>query len=422
MEERKMPGLIDKKEPSLKDYEQIVGSGVIDELKCLARALKGKRIQHINSTRVGGGVAEMLNRVIPLMKELGVDIQWDVIEGNPDFFNVTKKFHNSLHGREEGITDKDLEIYLNTAHKYIKDTEITGDVVFVHDPQPIALIQKKKDNNNRKWIWRCHIDVSSPDERVWNFLEGFIEGYDASMFSSPKFTRSLKIPQFLICPAIDPLCDKNKELEPKVIEEVLSRYKIDKDKPIVTQVSRYDYLKDPVGVVEAFRMAKHYVDCQLVLAGNKAADDPETEKVLAEVRKAADGLSDVKLLMISPETNNIDVNAIQRASSVILQKSIREGFALTVTEALWKCKPVIASSVGGIPLQIKHKYSGLLCHSVEGAAMYIKQILHNPEYASTLALNGRVHIERNFLITRLIREHMLIALATFNKGKDVVSL
>lgn len=417
-----MPCLIEKKEPSLKDYEQVVGSSIIEELKRLADALKGKKIQHINSTRIGGGVAEMLNRVIPIMRELGVDIQWNVIEGNHDFFNVTKKFHNSLHGREENITDEDLEIYLDTAHKYIKDTEITGDVVFVHDPQPIALIQKKRENDKRRWIWRCHIDVSSPNERIWNFLEGFIEGYDASIFSSPKFTRPLKIPQFLICPAIDPLCDKNKELEQEIIEEVLSRYGIDKDKPIITQVSRYDYLKDPVGVIEVFKMVKRYIDCQLVLAGNQAADDPETEKVFAEVKKAAEGIDDINLLMISTETNDIDVNAIQRASSVILQKSVKEGFALTVTEALWKCKPVIASAVGGIPLQIKHKYSGLLCHSVEGAAMYIKQILNNPEYANNLASNGRIHIERNFLITRLIREHMLISIAVFNNGKDVINL
>ena len=265
------------------------------------------------------------------------------------------------------------------------------------------------------------MDVSSPNERVWDFLSTFIEGYDASIFSSPKFTRPLKTPQFLICPAIDPLSDKNKPLSYQKIDKVLSKYGIKKNKPIVSQVSRYDYLKDPVGVVEAFKLVKKYVDAQLVLVGNSAADDPEGAKVLKEVRQKTKGVDDVHILLIPPEHNDIEVNALQRASSVIIQKSLKEGFALTVTEALWKDKPVVASAVGGIPLQIKNMYSGLLCHCIEGAALKMRQFLHNPAFAKRLANNGKMHIKRNFLITRLMREHMLLALSLFHKG-DIISL
>jgi trehalose synthase len=407
--------------PRLKDYIPIVGESTIDELKLLASHLKGKKIQHINSTRVGGGVAEMLNRVVPLMKELGVDIEWDIIEGNPEFFNVTKKFHNALHGRQEIIVDKDFDTYLDTAREYISKTKIKGDIVFVHDPQPIALIQNKKKYKKVKWVWRCHIDISAPNERVWDFIATFVEGYHGSMFSSPKFTRPLKIPQYLVCPAIDPLSDKNRELKNSEINEVLYKYGINKDKPIISQVSRYDYLKDPVGVLEAFKLVKKYIDAQLVLAGNRAADDPETEKVLEEVKQEAKGVEDVHILLIPPEHNDTDINALQRASSVIVQKSLKEGFALTVTEALWKAKPVVASAVGGIPLQIKNKYSGLLCHSIEGAGLQMRQLLHSPVYAKRLATNGKMHIKRNFLITRLMREHMLLALALPHEG-DVITL
>ena len=406
---------------SLNDYIPIVGEDTIEELKLLAARLKGKKIQHINSTRVGGGVAEMLARIVPLMQELGVDIEWDVIEGNADFFSVTKKFHNALHGRPEIITDKDFDVYLETARTYNRTTKINGDIVFVHDPQPIALIQNKKKLKDVKWIWRCHIDVSTPDERVWDFLSAFVEGYDASMFSSPKFTRPLKIPQFLICPAIDPLSDKNKPLSKETIAKVLSKYGIDSKKPIISQVSRYDYLKDPVGVIDAFKLVKRYVDAQLVLIGNSAADDPEGEEVLAQVRERAKDIPDIHILLIEPENNDIEVNALQRASSVIVQKSLKEGFALTVTEALWKEKPVVASAVGGIPLQIKNMYSGLLCHCVEGAALKIRQFLNNPAFAKRMAHNGSMHIKHNFLLTRLIREHMLLALSLGQKG-DIITL
>lgn len=404
----------------LDDYKEIVGSSTIDDLRLLAQRLKGKVIQNINSTAVGGGVAEILNRIVPLLRELNIDAHWDVIKGGEEFFEVTKKFHNALHGRAQGISSRHLEIFRETSRKNIKEMDIYGDIVFIHDPQPIALIEKKTSSSSQKWIWRCHIDVSQPDPQVWNFLKNFIVKYDASVFSTPKFSQKLPIRQFLISPSIDPLSEKNKELPQQVIDEVLEKYNILKDKPIITQVSRFDYLKDPVGVIKTFRLVKEYIDCQLILAGGTATDDPESTKVLAEVREKAGKDPDIHILLI-PSGSDLEINALQRASTVIVQKSIREGFGLTVTEALWKSKPVVASAVGGISLQIKHKYSGLLCHSVEGAAFAIRQFLNSPDYAQKLGENGHEHIRHNFLLTRHLHDYMLLFLALYH-GEDVVSL
>lgn len=404
----------------LDDYKEIVGGSTIDDLRLLAQRLKGKVIQNVNSTAVGGGVAEILNRILPLLKELNIDACWDVIKGGEEFFEVTKKFHNALHGKAQDISSRHLEIFRETSRKNIEEMDIYGDIVFIHDPQPIALIQKKRKSSSRKWIWRCHIDVSQPDPQIWNFLKNFIVKYDSSVFSTPGFSQELPIRQFLIPPSIDPLSEKNRELPQLVIDEVLKKYNILKDKPIITQVSRFDYLKDPVGVIEAFRLVKEYIDCQLVLAGGTATDDPESTKVLAEVQEKAGKDPDIHILLI-PSGSDLEINALQRASTVIVQKSIREGFGLTVTEALWKSKPVVASAVGGIPLQIKHKYSGLLCHSVEGAAFAIRQFLNSPDYAQKLGENGHEHIKHNFLLTRHLRDYLLLFLSLYH-GEDVVSL
>jgi trehalose synthase len=400
----------------IEEYIPLVGQSVIDDLRLLGERLKGKVIQHINSTPVGGGVAEILNRMVPLLVELGVDTKWDVIKGGEQFFEVTKKFHNALHGRAQEVTQRDFEIFMETSQQNIESVNTCGDIVFVHDPQPIALVKKKTAN---KWLWRCHIDVSNPDERVWRFLMDFIVQYDSTVFSAPSFSRKLPVRQFLISPSIDPLSDKNKELPQETIDSILKKYGIKKDKPIITQISRFDRLKDPIGVIEAYLRVKKYTDCQLILAGGTAEDDPEGLKVLAEVEEKAKGDPDIHILLLAQ--NDIEVNALQRASDVIVQKSIREGFGLTVAEALWKAKPVVASNVGGIPLQIKHKYSGLLCHSIEGASFAIKQLLSSPAYAEKLGENGREHIKNNFLITRHLREYMLLFLSLYHP-EDVVQL
>ncbi len=400
----------------IEDYVTVVGQSVIDDLKLLAEKLRGRLIQHVNSTSVGGGVAEILNRMVPLLRELGVDTRWDVIKGGEQFFEVTKKFHNALHGSKEPLEQRDFDIFIDTGRKNCADMETGGDIVFVHDPQPITLIDKKAGN---KWIWRCHVDVSNPDARVWDFLMRFISRYDSAVFSAPGFSRVLPVRQFLIPPSIDPLSDKNRELPQEIIDAVLKKYGITPDKPIVTQISRFDRLKDPVGVIEAYAQVKRYVDCQLILAGGTAADDPEGLTVLEEVREKARKDPDIHILLL-PQ-NDIEVNALQRASTVIMQKSLKEGFGLTVSEALWKSKPVVASNVGGIPLQIAHKYSGLLCHSVEGAAFAVKQLLNSPEYAGKLGENGHEHVRNNFLLTRHLRDYMLLFLSLFH-DQDIVYL
>ncbi|MBU4589497.1 MAG: glycosyltransferase [Candidatus Omnitrophica bacterium] len=401
-------------------YEPIVGKSKIDELRMLAGYLKGKVIQHINSTAVGGGVAEILSKILPLMQELGVNTQWDIIKGSPDFFDVTKSIHNALHGKDTLITKEMWKTFNDISSQNIREMNLYGDIMFIHDPQPIALVKRKSGMRKSKWIWRCHVDVSAPDRKVWDFLSNFIDQYDAAIFSSAHFSHKMKPKQVLISPSIDPFSDKNREVTQDEIDAVLNKYKIDpRQKPIVCQISRYDALKDPVGVIEAYKMVKKYVDCQLVLVGNRAADDPETDKIYGQVLEAAGGDPDIHALLV--EDIPYEINVLQRVSDVIVQKSIREGFALTVSEALWKAKPVVASAVGGIPLQIKHKYGGLLCHSIEGAAFAIKQLLNAPEYARKLGENGKEHIRQNFLLTRHIREYMLLFLSLYSDS-GVVTL
>jgi trehalose synthase len=404
----------------LRDYEQFVGSEVIAELQLMANPLSGVAVQNVNSTAVGGGVAEILMRMVPLLQELGLSATWDVIKGGERFFEVTKKMHNALHGQHIEFSQSEIDLFVETTESNARDMNLHGDIMFIHDPQPSGLIVKKKDLG-KKWIWRCHIDFSRPDPFTWKFLKQYIEQYDTSVFSAPSFARELSIPQALISPSIDPLSDKNKELPQETIDTVMERFKIDKHRPIVTQISRFDYLKDPVGVVQVFRRVRKYIDCQLVLAGGGATDDPEGAKVLEEVKEAVNDDPDIFLLLLPP-ASDIEINALQRASTVILQKSLREGFGLTVAEALWKAKPVIAGAVGGIPLQIVHKYSGLLTHTIEGTAFALKQLLQNPAYAKTLAENGREHVRKNFLITRHLRDYLLLFHSLSHKHESMIYL
>lgn len=280
--------------------------------------------------------------------------------------------------------------------------------VVIHDPQPLPLIAAREGKNNY-WLWRCHIDLSQPNERVWNFLRPFVEKFDASFISSAAFTHPLAIPQFLVAPTIDPLAEKNRELEPEFIDSVLQRFGIDKRRPIVTQVSRFDRLKDPLGVIQAYKLVKRYTDCQLVLAGGGASDDPEGSLVFAEVQEAAKGDKDIFLLNLPP-WSHLEVNALQRASTIVVQKSLREGFGLTVTEALWKKKPVVASAVGGILRQVLHKVTGMLVHSVEGCAYQIRYLLSNPDLAKRLGEAGHNHVKENFLITHTLKNYLVVFL------------
>ena len=401
----------------LEEYQPIVGKNIIDELEILGSHLAGRKVLNVNSTFSGGGVAEILTRMIPLLNQLGVDATWDVIHGDDAFFNVTKKFHNALHGRDESVTKDDLDIFMETSRRNNDSVALNADIYYIHDPQPIMLIERKKSLGG-KWIWRCHVDVSHPDKEVWKFLRKYVVGYDATVFSAPEFSQQLPVRQYMISPSIDPLSDKNREITQSQIQAVLDKYGLDNGKPMVVQISRFDYLKDPLGVIQAFRMVRKGFDCQLVLAGGTADDDPESSRVLEEVMENAGNDPDIKILAIPPGSD-LEINALQRAATVVFQKSLKEGFGLTISEALWKSKPVVATAVGGIPQQVRNKVTGLLCHSVDGAAYALKQLLSNPDYAAWLGKNGHEHVKQNFLITRHVKEYLLLFIAVDNAAETI---
>jgi trehalose synthase len=394
---------------SLDRYVPLLGAAEIEELRTLAGPLEGMTVDMVNSTAVGGGVAEILTRLLPLAREVGLDTRWHVMEGGPEFYDITKAFHNALHGSAYTIRPRDFEIFLDYNRRNRERLALDGRFVVIHDPQPAAFIETRSPRDKQMWIWRCHIDLSRPHPDVWNFLEPFVSGYDSAIFSSPEFSRQLPIPQYLFYPSIDPLSDKNRELDPDFIEDVLTRYGIDPRRRILTQISRFDRLKDPLGVLRAYRIVKRYFDCQLVLAGGGASDDPEGGAVLAEVREAAGNDPDVFILELAPSAP-LEVNALQRASTVVIQKSLREGFGLTVAEALWKKKPVVASAVGGIPTQVIHKHTGLLAHSVEGTAYQIRFLLAHPDIAQRLGEQGHQHVRENFLITGNLKRYLTLFL------------
>ncbi len=399
---------------TLDDYAGVLGTGEIAEIRALAGRLRGRSALMVNSTALGGGVAEMLNRIVPLMQELQMDVRWDVITGGEDFFAITKAFHNALHGGSFDLPDESFATFLAYNEQNRARLHFDADFIVIHDPQPVALIDARQNHENH-WIWRCHIDLSRPNRKVWEFLEPFVSRYDGAIFSSPEFSRQLPIPQYLFYPSIDPLSEKNRELEAGVITEVLQRFGLDAQRPVLTQISRFDRLKDPLGVVRAYQIVKRYFDCQLVLAGGGASDDPEGEAVLAEVREAAGKDADIHILDLPPWAAT-EINALQRASTIIVQKSLREGFGLTVTEGLWKKKPVVASAVGGIPTQVIHKHTGLLVHSVEGTAYQIRFLLSNPSIAQRLGEQGHEHVREHFLITRGVRRALTLFLHLLEKG------
>ena len=392
----------------LDDYIPLIGAPEVDELRALAAQLSGRTVQMVNSTPTGGGVAEILNRLIPLMQELGLHPRWDVLTGGRDFFEVTKAFHNALHGDPYQPRKEHFDLFLATTEQNCRRLHFDCDFTVIHDPQPLPLIEARAKHEGH-WIWRCHIDLSHPNPEVWSFLRPFVYRYDASLFSSPSFARQLSIPQYLFYPCIDPLSDKNVEIDAESQRSVLEHFGIDPARPIILQVSRFDRLKDPVGVVHAYQIVKRYTDCQLVLAGGSAIDDPEGEVVFEEVQRAANGDPDIHALNLPP-WSAFEINALQRASTVIVQKSLREGFGLTVTEGLWKKKPVVASAVGGIPAQIIHKHTGLLAHSIEGTAYQIRFLLSNPALAQRLGEQGHEHVREHFLITSNVKRYLTIFL------------
>jgi trehalose synthase len=407
----------------LQAYSEVIGEDVIDQLVQLAKPLQGKRMVHVNSTREGGGVAEILHKLLPLKEALGIQSSWEVITGDPEFYKCTKTFHNALQGNAVTPTASMLKAYENANEKFAADYAHVlrdADFVFIHDPQPAPALRFIGDRAGR-WVWRCHIDASRPHRPVWKYLRGWVQGYDASIFSLPEFARPLPHPQYIIPPSIDPLAEKNFELPEAEVSTIFERFELDPARPVITQISRFDHFKDPLGVIQAYKLAREIVPLQLVLAGGGAADDPEGEAVLQEVRAAADGDPDIKVLLL-PSDAHRTINALQRASDIVVQKSVKEGFGLTVTEAMWKRKPVIGGDVGGIRLQVVDHYTGFLVRTPEGAALRIRYLLHNRQRLQEMGLRAHRHAKENFLITRHLREYLTLTIGLLRDDRDRIYL
>jgi len=390
----------------LDSYREVTPKGTIDFLRCLAENVQGKRILHVNSTRMGGGVAEILRSLVPLIQDIGVEARWEVITGTEDFFAVTKAFHNSLQGQEQDLSPAMLDTYGEINRKNARGLDLNADYVIIHDPQPAALLQLCGGRRG-KWVWRAHIDISHPYLPVWKALRGIVKGYDASIFSMPQFALPLPHPQYLIAPSIDPLSEKNMDLPVEELEAVRVDFGLDPERPLLVQVSRFDRFKDPIGVIEAYRLVKKVQPVQLVLAGGGATDDPEGAEVLQEVMDAAKGDPDIHVLLLPPNAHRT-INALQRVADVVIQKSLREGFGLTVTEGLWKGKPVIGGDTGGIRKQVVDYHTGFLVNTPEGAAHRIRFLLYHREKMLSMGEKAREFVRENFLLTRHLREYLIL--------------
>ncbi|MCK4236811.1 MAG: glycosyltransferase, partial [Candidatus Krumholzibacteria bacterium] len=372
----------------------------------------------------GGGVAEILGKLVPLKIELGIDAKWVTIKGKREFFKCTKGFHNALQGNKVDIPDSLLKLYEETNSMNAENLRTTleeADIVFIHDPQPAPLF-KLCPKRKGKWIWRCHIDVSRPYRPVWKYLRNFIKDYDASVFSLSSFAQPLPNAEYLIPPSIDPLSEKNIELNDSEIESIVSGFDIDPGKPIMLQVSRFDRFKDPVGVIHAYRLTKKFAPTlQLVLAGGEAKDDPESKTVLNEVLTTANNDRDIHILPLPADAHRT-INALQRAADIVLQKSIREGFGLTVTEAMWKGKPVIGGDTGGIRIQVVNHHTGFLVNTPEGAALRARYFLFHRDRLEEMGKKARRFVKENFLLTRHLREYLTMMVSLIHGRGERIEL
>jgi trehalose synthase len=392
------------------EYAGPAGEEAVERLREAARPFVGASVLHVNSTAYGGGVAELLQSQLPLMKDLGIETTWALVEGSDDYFAVTKAVHNALQGAEVPWTEEMREAYLERIRANAAKYAERFDYVFIHDPQPAALLLmlEEEDRRSGRWIWRCHIDLSSPFRPVWEFFEPIVNRYDAAVFTLEDFVQPGVTPRLaFIPPSIDPLSTKNLEIADETVSEVLRTYGIDRDRPIVVQVSRFDPWKDPLGVIDAFRLArKEFPGLQLIMAGSMAHDDPEGMRFLDLTEEHRAGDADIHLLTNVHNVGNLEINAFQRASTVVVQKSIREGFGLVVAEGMWKEKPVIGGNVGGIRLQIVDGETGYLVDSVEGCAERILQLLANPELRHTIGRAACERVRERFLTLRELEDYL----------------
>ncbi len=392
---------------TLESFRRIVPDQVLAGIYARARGLYGRHIVHVNATYQGGGVAEILYSLVLLMNDVGIDTGWRILHGSQEFFETTKSFHNALQGKRMNLSQTQKRLYQQVNQNFAKFTHLDHDCVIVHDPQPLALIRYYK--KRQPWIWRCHIDLTNPHKELWDWLKGFIIKYDQMVVSNEQYVKqALPVDQRIMFPAINPLIPKNREISPKTILQYIKKAGIPTDKPVITQVSRLDPWKDPEGVIDAFELVREKVDCRLVLCYNVATDDPESLTMYQKVLKKAARFKKSGDVLLVVGNNELLVNAIQRFSTLVIQKSLREGFCLAVTEALWKGTPVVASNVGGIPLQIKDGKNGYLVEpdDTKGFADRIVHLLKNPKELDRLGRNARETVRRNFLITRLLSDYL----------------
>jgi trehalose synthase len=396
----------------IEDYEPLVGAETIERIEKKAKRLRHLHVANVNSTYYGGGVAELLTSLTLLMNNVGIKTGWRVIQGAPDFFSITKKMHNALQSGKINLSKRKMEIYEEVIYENsIRNHLDDHNMVIIHDPQPLPMVNRYKKNG--PWIWRCHIDLSNPNRRLWNYLVPFIEKYDAVILSIKDYKQKLKTPQIFFMPAIDPFAILNREMNRKEINERLDHYHIPTDLPLVVQISRFDRWKDPEGVIKAFNRARKEVDCTLVLLGNVATDDPEG----AEVYESLLDCREERIIILSHQDTAL-VNALQRKAAVVLQKSIREGFGLTVSEAMWKGTPVIGGNVGGIRYQIDDGKNGFLVSSVEEAAERIVQVVKNQRLRERLGKNAKEKVRKHFLLTRYLEQYLDL----FNSFKTIYRL
>jgi trehalose synthase len=384
----------------IEDYESFIGRETVERIRQKAAKLKDLRVANFNSTYYGGGVAEMISSLTLLMNSLGLHTEWRVIQGTPDFFSITKKMHNALQGGEIDLSKIKKEIFEQVIYENSVRNFLDHDFIIVHDPQPLPLIEHYE--KKCPWLWRCHLDLSRPDTETWEYLRRWIDNYDAVILSCKEFSQEMKPPQRVMMPAIDPFTIKNRQLSDREIDERLAHYEIPVDLPLVVQVSRFDPWKDPQGVVEAFKLARKQIDARLVLLGNFATDDPQGEEIFHSLCACRNE----RILILTSGDDTALVNALQTRAAVVLQKSLREGFGLTVAEAMWKGTPVIGGNVGGIRYQIEDGVNGFLVSSIDETAKRMVELINDKKLRDQMSSKARETVRKNFLLTRYLEQYL----------------
>ena len=389
---------------TIEDYRRVAPPGAVDIVLRLAEKVRGRRFLNVSGGRFGGGAAEILHALVPMLNDLGVDAAWEITGGDPGFYATTTALRAALTGSERALTDEALDHYVEMNRLNAKKLALEADLVLVHDVQPATLVGHRPAQG--RWVWRCHFDCSRPSRRAWTFLRPYVNQFDAAIFSLPKFARRLGIPKYVIAPSIDPLSEKNRELSSREVTQILRALGVAQDKPFLLQVGPFTPAEDPLGVVNAYRLVRKYYNVRLVLAGT-VDSERESVETLAELREAAQHDPDIVLLELPPDAH-LQINALQRAATIVVQKSVDEGFGLGAAEAMWKGKPVVGGSAGGLPQQIIYDVTGYTVHSVEGAAFRLRHLLNNPELIARMGAAGREHVRRSFLITRHLTDYMAL--------------